>query len=61
MQTKHKIVAALAILAVGTPGFAGEITGNGKLTPIKSRGVASSECAFSGRNDTPFQDGFGYV
>lgn len=31
--------------------YAGEITGNQKLTPIKSRGVAASICAFSGLDD----------
>lgn len=61
MQRKHKILAALAILAAGTPGFAGEITGNGTITPIESRGVASSICAYSGLNDTPGLDGFGQV
>ena len=29
------------------PAFAGEVTGNGKSTPIRA-GVASSACAFSG-------------
>lgn len=61
MATKRKIWTATIVLALSTPGFAGETTGNGSVTPIKSGGVASSECAFSGRNDTPFEDGFGYV
>lgn len=38
----------LALNATGA--YAGEITGNGKDTPIRS-GVASSACAFSGLND----------
>ncbi len=41
--------AAVAGLSAG-PTLAGEITGNGKSTPIRS-GVAASECAFSGRDD----------
>jgi hypothetical protein len=41
----------LALSATGA--YAGEITGNGKDTPIRS-GVASSACAFSGLND--FED-----
>ena len=50
-----KVVAAVAasIAAVGvTAGaaFAGEVTGNGKPTPIRS-GVAASICAFSGLED----------
>jgi hypothetical protein len=53
--------AALASLSAG-PAFAGEITGPpgtigevnsapGKPTPIKTRSVAASECAFNGLND----------
>lgn len=53
--------AALASLSAG-PAFAGEITGPpgtigdvgsapGKQTPIKTRGVAASACAFNGLND----------
>jgi hypothetical protein len=34
------------------PAFAGEITGNGKPTPIKSY-RAGSICSFSGQNDDP--------
>lgn len=57
-QRNLKFLGAAAILALGVPALAGEITGNGKSTPIRS-GVASSECAFSGFNDTPGEDGFG--
>ena len=35
---------------MSSPAWAGELTGNGNPTPIKSRGVASSICAFSGLN-----------
>ena len=41
--------AAVTGLSAG-PALAGEITGNGKSTPIRS-GVAASECAFSGLDD----------
>ena len=43
------------MLAMGaTAASAGEITGSGKYTPVNpdfNRGVAASECAFSGLND----------
>ena len=50
-----KVLAAVAasIAAVGvTAGaaFAGEVTGNGKLTPVNG-GIAASICSFSGRED----------
>jgi hypothetical protein len=54
---RKKIVAA-AISAVGvmslTAGtaFAGEITGDGTLTPVHSH-IAASVCSFSGREDAP--------
>jgi hypothetical protein len=38
--------------AIGTPALAGEITGNGKPTPIANY-QAGSICSFSGQNDTP--------
>jgi len=41
-------------LCLATPAFAGEVTGEGSDTPIRS-GKASSICAFSGLND----DGLG--
>jgi hypothetical protein len=55
-------LAAALVLAMGGTAFAGEITGNGKPTPING-GQAGSICAFSGQNDDPtgggdpFQDG----
>jgi len=51
-RTIAVLVAALLMLGA-TGAHAGEITGNGKDTPIRS-GVASSVCAFSGLND--FED-----
>lgn len=55
----------VALLALAGPAHAGEITGIGEETPIKSRqsfpdapaGPASSACAFSGLNDDPSEDG----
>jgi hypothetical protein len=68
LSSTRKAVAGLAV-CVATLGLgagvasAGEITGNGKPTPIKSRqtaenpaGPANSACAFSGYNDG-FADG----
>jgi hypothetical protein len=55
-------VAAALIVAMGGAASAGEITGNGKPTPI-SGFQAGSICSFSGQNDDPtgggdpFQDG----
>lgn len=48
-----------SLLLVGSVSsvFAGEITGNGKETPIESRGVAASACAFSGLEDDPHDPG----
>jgi hypothetical protein len=45
---------ATCALCLATPAIAGEVTGSGKDTPIRS-GKASSICAFSGLND----DGLG--
>jgi hypothetical protein len=51
----RKLILALvtglvaAAIATGT-AFAGEVTGNGKDTPIRD-GVAKSECAFSGLDE----------
>jgi hypothetical protein len=48
--------SAAAVCAVAVAGlsagsaFGGEITGNGKLTPVKA-GVAASVCSFSGLED----------
>lgn len=44
---------ALGIIAgVSAPAFAGEVTGNGKPTPVAEY-QARSICAFSGQNDAP--------
>ena len=40
----------VSLILVSSPAWAGEITGSGNPTPIKSRGVAASICAFSGLN-----------
>ncbi len=63
----RKIVScaiAVSILA-SVPAQAGEVTGNGKSTPIRDY-IASSICSFSGLNDDPEEDGlfiqtFGWV
>lgn len=40
------------IVGLAGPAMAGEwAPGNDKLTPVKERGVAASECAFSGRDE----------
>jgi hypothetical protein len=54
-------LAAAMVLAVGGTAAAGEITGNGKPTPIATY-QAGSICSFSGQNDDPnqpelFEDG----
>jgi hypothetical protein len=55
-------VAAALVVAMGGAASAGEITGNGKPTPV-SEFRAGSICSFSGQNDDPtgggdpFQDG----
>jgi hypothetical protein len=54
--------AAALIVSMGGAASAGEITGNGKPTPINGF-QAGSICSFSGQNDDPtgggdpFQDG----
>jgi hypothetical protein len=45
-------LAAMMVLGMGAPAFAGEITGNGKPTPINQY-RAGSICSFSGQNDDP--------
>jgi hypothetical protein len=40
----------VGLVLISSPAWAGEITGSGNLTPIKTGGVASSICAFSGLN-----------
>jgi hypothetical protein len=46
------VAAAALVVAVAGPAAAGEITGNGKPTPISSY-QAGSICSFSGLNDDP--------
>lgn len=56
MHSKLKLgLAAGAAIVAAAPATAGEITGNGKDLTINAR----SECAYSGRNDTP--EGIPYV
>lgn len=40
----------IACVLISSPAWAGEVTGNGDSTPIRS-GVANSICAFSGLDD----------
>ena len=42
---------ALIVTGAGSTAFAGEIGGNGEPTPIKTRHVAASICAFNGLDD----------
>jgi hypothetical protein len=56
-------VCAIAIAALSaSPAFAGEVTGNGKETPIgaapENDPHAASICSFSGQNDDPDEPGF---
>lgn len=60
MMKTRKAFATVLVLALASPALAGEITGNGKFTPVHSY-RASSICSFSGYNDTPGEDGFGMV
>lgn len=46
------VLAAALVVGMGGTAFAGEITGNGKPTPINDFN-ASSICSFSGQNDDP--------
>ena len=55
---KPTLVIVSAALLLSTPALGGEITGNGKVAQGASH--ASSECAYSGRNDTPW-DLMGWV
>jgi hypothetical protein len=70
MHKKSLLAVAVCVTALAglsaAPAFAGEVTGPpgtvgqvtpapGTPTPIKTRGVAASECAFNGLND--FVDG----
>lgn len=49
------VTGAALVLATAPAAFAGEVTGNGKATPIREK--AGSICAFSGQNDDPDQEG----
>jgi hypothetical protein len=61
-QLAAAALAAALVIAMGGAASAGEITGNGKPTPINGF-RAGSICSFSGQNDDPtgggdpFQDG----
>jgi hypothetical protein len=67
-MSKRSLLAAVfcalvfAAVSAGT-AFAGEVTGNGKQTPIgaapDSDPHASSICSFSGQNDNPNEPGAG--
>lgn len=49
-MTKLTRYLTIATVIIATPALAGEVTGTGEDTPIRS-GVANSICAFSGQND----------
>lgn len=49
---KTTTALAAAVLILATPAIAGEINGNGG--PAQGASHASSECAYSGLNDTPW-------
>ena len=48
MKIIHASLAA-AVVMIGTPAAAGELTGNGDPTPL----AGASICMFSGQNDDP--------
>ena len=51
MRTPMTLGAAIILLVVAAvPASAGELTGNGKPTPL----MGASICQFSGQNDDPF-------
>jgi hypothetical protein len=52
-------LATLAAVGVGIamPSFAGEVTGNGGITPIALRIGLAAICAFSGLEDHPLDPG----
>ncbi len=54
-MTKHRLttlaIAGALLCSAVTPAFAGEVTGNGKLTPGGDN--SQSACHFSGLNDHP--------
>lgn len=45
------MLAAVMVITMAGPAFAGEINGKGKQTPIGEYAVPSSICAFSGLQD----------
>ena len=49
MRTTMKLVLVVSAVIIAAPAIGGEVTGNGTPIDINAR----SECAFSGRNDTP--------
>jgi hypothetical protein len=49
-------IAAVMVVGMGGTAFAGEVTGNGKPTPIDGY-RAGSICSFSGQNDDPNEPG----
>lgn len=49
MRRTHLFVAAFCAVVITAPAFAGELTGNGKPTPLKGASI----CQFSGQNDDP--------
>ena len=48
MANLKKLVVACVLIS--SPGWAGEVTGNDKPTPVNG-GIASSICSFSGLQD----------
>ena len=50
--------AAAFVVTMAGAASAGEVSGNGKDTPIRD-GVSNSICAFSGLNNDPIPDGPG--
>lgn len=56
----RKLVIGFVVVSMiaSAPAFAGEVSGNGKSVPGATQG--SSECSYSGRNDTP-EDPMGFT
>lgn len=53
-------VSVVAVIGLSGPAVAGEwAPGQDKLTPVKTEGVANSECAFSGRDEPDIGNGGG--
>jgi hypothetical protein len=49
-------MSAIMVMAMAATAFAGEVTGNGKATPVAEY-RAGSICSFSGQNDDPNEPG----